>query len=43
MEIDIKTTRRSSRLDRTCSYDIIKDFDDIKSNITFDQLIKESR
>ncbi len=43
MEIDIRTTRRSSRLDRTRSYDVIKDLDDIKPNITFVQLIKESR
>ncbi len=43
MEIDIRTTRRTSRLDRTRSYDVIKDLDDIKPNITFAQLIKESR
>ncbi len=43
MEIDIRTTRGSSRLDKTRSYDIIKDLDDIKPNITFAQLIKESR
>ncbi len=35
MEIDIRTTRRSSRLDRSWSYDVIKDLDDIKPNITF--------
>ena len=43
MEIDIRTTRGTSRLDRTRSYDIIKDLDNIKPNITFAQLIKESR
>ena len=43
MEIDIRTTRGFSRLDRTRSYDVIKDLDDIKPNITFAQLIKESR
>src|SRR6266542_770357 len=43
MEIDVRNTRRSSRLDRTRSYDVIKDLDDIKPNITFAQLIKESR
>src|SRR6266511_3589086 len=43
MEIDVKTTRGSSRLDRTCNYDIIKDLDDIKPNITFAQLIKERK
>jgi len=35
MEIDIKTIRRSSKLDRTRNYDIIRDLDDIKLNITF--------
>ena len=35
MEIDVKTTKRSLRLDRIHSYNIIKDLDDIKSNITF--------
>src|SRR6266498_2851517 len=43
MEIDVRTTRGSSRLDRTRNYDVIKDLDDIKSNITFVQLIKESK
>ncbi len=43
MEIDIRTTRGTSRLDRMQSYDVIKDLDDIKPNITFAQLIKESR
>jgi len=43
MEIDIRTTRGSSRLDRSRNYNVIKDLDDIKSNITFAQLIKESR
>ncbi len=43
IEIDIRTTRGTSRLNRTQSYDIIKDLDDIKPNITFAQLIKESR
>ncbi len=43
MEIDIKTIRGSLRLDRICNYDIIKDLDDMKPNITFGQLIKESR
>src|SRR6266511_4790804 len=43
IEIDIRTTRGSSRLDRTQSYDVIKDLDDIKPNITFAQLIKESK
>ncbi len=43
MEIDIRITRGSSRLDRTRNYDVIKDLDDIKSNITFAQLIKESK
>ena len=35
MEIDIRTTRGTSRLDRTQSYDVIKNLDDIKPNITF--------
>ncbi len=35
IEIDVRTTRGSSRLDRTRNYDIIKDLDDIKPNITF--------
>ncbi len=35
MEIDVKTTRGSSRLDRTWNYNVIKDLDDIKPNITF--------
>ncbi len=43
MEIDIRTTRGISRLDRVRSYDVIKDLDDIKPNITFAQLIKESK
>jgi len=43
MEIDVKTIRKTSRLDRTCNYDVIKDLDNIKSNITFAQLIKESK
>ena len=43
MEINIRTTRGTSRLDRTWSYDVIKDLDDIKPNITFARLIKESR
>ncbi len=43
MEIDIRTTRETLRLDRMWSYDVIKDLDDIKPNITFAQLIKESR
>ncbi len=43
MKIDIRTTRRTLRLDRTWSYDVIKDLDDIKPNITFAQLIKKSR
>src|SRR6266542_2202082 len=43
MEIDVRTTRRSLRLDRTRNYDVIKDLDDIKPNITFAQLIKESK
>ncbi len=43
MKIDIRTTRESSRLNRSWSYDVIKDLDDIKLNITFAQLIKESR
>ncbi len=43
MEIDIRTIRGTSRLDRTRSYDVIKNLDNIKSNITFVQLIKESR
>ena len=43
MKIDVRTTRRSSRLDRIRNYDVIKDLDDIKPNITFAQLIKESR
>ena len=43
MEIDVKTTKRSLRLDRIHSYNIIKVFNDMKSNITFGQLIKESR
>jgi len=43
MEIDVKTIRGSSRLDQIRSYDIIKDLDDIKPNIIFAQLIKESK
>ncbi len=43
MVIDVRTTRESSRVDKTCSYDVLKDLDDIKPNITFVQLIKESR
>ncbi len=43
MKIDIRTTRGSLRLDRSWDYDVIKDLDDIKPNITFAQLIKESR
>src|SRR6266498_3185078 len=43
MEIDMKTTKGSSRVDKTRSYDVLKNLDDIKSNITFVQLIKESR
>src|SRR6266498_6015956 len=43
MEIDIKTTKGSSRLDRTRSYDVIKDLDSIKPNITFAQLIKKNK
>jgi|SRR6266540_4883466 len=35
MEIDMKTTRRSLRVDKTCSYNVLKDLDDIKPNITF--------
>ncbi len=35
IEIDIRTIRRSSRLNKMCNYDIIKDLDNIKSNITF--------
>ncbi len=35
MEIDMRTTRGTLRLDRIRSYDVIKDLDDIKSNITF--------
>ncbi len=43
MEIDVKTTRGLLRLDRMWSYNIIKNLDDIKSNITFVQLIKKSK
>src|SRR6266540_6003618 len=43
MEIDVRTTRGSSRLDRTHNYDVIKDLDDIKPNITFAQLIKKNK
>jgi len=43
MEIDMRTIRGSSKVDKTCSYDVLKDLDDIKPNITFVQLIKESR
>ncbi len=43
MKIDVRTTRGSLRLDRTCNYDVIKDLDYIKPNITFAQLIKESK
>src|SRR6266498_2558405 len=43
MEIDVRTTRGPSRLNRTRNYDVIKDLDDIKPNITFAQLIKESK
>ena len=35
MEIDVRTTRGSLKLDRTHNYDVIKDLDDIKPNITF--------
>src|SRR6266498_400379 len=35
IEIDIRTTRGSLRLNRTRNYDVIKDLDDIKPNITF--------
>ncbi len=35
MKIDIKTIKESLRLDKTHSYDIIKDLNDIKSNIIF--------
>jgi len=43
MEIDVKTIRGVLRLDWIRSYDIIKDLNDIKLNITFAQLIKESK
>ena len=43
MKIDIRITRGSLRLDKICNYDVIKDLDNIKPNITFAQLIKESR
>ena len=35
MKIDIKTIRGFLRLDKIYSYDIIKDLDNIKPNITF--------
>src|SRR6266498_115320 len=40
MEINIRTTRGSLRLDRSRSYDIIKHLKAINSNFTFAQLIK---
>ena len=43
MKIDVKTIRRSLRVNKTHSYNILKDLNNIKSNITFVQLIKESR
>jgi len=43
MKIDVKTIRGSSRLNKTHNYDVIKNLDDIKPNITFAQLIKESK
>src|SRR6266540_613692 len=43
MKIDVRTTRESSRLDRTRNYNVIKDLNNIKPNITFAQLIKESK
>ncbi len=43
MKIDIRTIRKSSKLDKIHSYDVIKDLDNIKPNITFVQLIKKSR
>ena len=43
MKIDVRTIRGSSRVDKTHIYDVLKDLDDIKLNITFAQLIKESR
>jgi len=35
MKIDMKTTRRNSRVDKTYNYDVLKDLNDIKPNITF--------
>ncbi len=35
MEINIRTIRESLRLNKIQSYDIIKDLDNIKLNITF--------
>ncbi len=43
MKIDIRTTRGSLRINKIHSYDVLKDLNDIKPNITFAQLIKESR
>ncbi len=35
MKINVKITRGSLRLNKICSYDVIKDLDDMKSNIMF--------
>ena len=43
IKIDVKIIRESSRVDKTYSYDILKDLNNIKPNIIFAQLIKESR
>ncbi len=43
MEIDMRTTKGSLKVDKTRSYNVLKDLEDIKPNITFAQLIKESR
>ncbi len=36
MKIDIKIIRESLKLVRICSYDVIKDLDDMKPNIIFE-------
>ncbi len=35
MEIDIKTIRKNLILNKICNYDILKDLNNIKPNITF--------
>ncbi len=35
MKIDVRTTRESSRVDKIHIYNVLKDLDNIKPNITF--------